>query len=124
MQVGPSPLLIHLEQLRLVAQKWMDFSFGLRSNGDAEAVMQGWVQEMWGYSIAAASLGIRHTLVHKLQTEASSLSANVPDDFSSQSYIFHYTYGIEYRLDGRPQGVNNIGELSPFTLPCPSMPLH
>ena len=27
-------------------------------------------------------------------------------------YIFHYTYGIEYRLDGRPQGPNQIGAWS------------
>ena len=33
-------------------------------------VMQGWVQEMWGYSIAAASLGIVHTLVRNFQVLA------------------------------------------------------
>ena len=29
--------------------------------------MQGWVQEMWGYSIAAAALGIKHRLVRDFQ---------------------------------------------------------
>ena len=28
-----------------------------------------WVQEMWGYSIAAASLGIKHKLVSDFQVE-------------------------------------------------------
>ena len=39
----------------------------LRANADAEKDIQGWVQEMWGYSIAAASLGIRHKLVENFQ---------------------------------------------------------
>ena len=68
--VGPSPLLIHLDQLRQLQPKWMEFSLGLRSSSEAEAVMQGWVQEMWGYSIAAASFGIKHRLVTELQIEA------------------------------------------------------
>jgi len=61
--VGPSPLLIHLDQLAALTPRWLNFSFGLRSNGDAERVMQGWVQEMWAYTIAAASVGISHRLV-------------------------------------------------------------
>jgi hypothetical protein len=65
--VGPSPVIIHLDQLQKVYQKWLDFSMELRSNADAEKDIQGWVQEMWGYSIAAASLGIRHKLVENFQ---------------------------------------------------------
>jgi len=110
--VGPSPLLIHLDQLRLITPRWLNFSLGLRSNDDAEAVMQGWVQEMWGYSIAAASIGIRHRIVHDFQVEYGSLNRDVPDDFYDKAYIFHYTYGIEYTLNGRPQGVHQIGEWS------------
>lgn len=111
--VGPSPLLIHVDQLRTLAPKWMDFSLGLRATSEAESVMQGWVQEMWGYSIAAASLGIKHRLVHEMQIEASSLTRHVDADFDTKFYIFHYTYGIEYRLsDGEPQGINQIGEWS------------
>ena len=110
--VGPSPLLIHIEQLEKLAPRWMEFSLGLRSNSDAERVMQGWVQEMWGYSIAAASVGVRHTLVRDMQVEASSLTPSVARNFASKAYIFHYTYGIEYTMGGKPQGVNQIGEWS------------
>ena len=67
--VGPSPLQIHIDTLATFNQRWLDFSMGLRSNGDAERVMQGWVQEMWGYSIAAASVGIKHRLVRDFQVE-------------------------------------------------------
>ena len=56
------------------------YSFGLRSSPEAEGVMQGWVQEMWGYSIAAASVGIQHTLVRKFQVEHGA-SARPAEDF-------------------------------------------
>ena len=110
--VGPSPLLIHVDQLVEITPRWLDWSLGLRSSTDAEAVMQGWVQEMWGYSIAAASVGVKHNVMRDLQIEASSLTQRVDPKFTSENYIFHYTYGIEYTMDGRPQGVNQIGEWS------------
>ena len=66
--------MIHIDQLERLTPRWMEFSLGLRSTKEAEGVMQGWVQEMWGYSIAAASLGIKHRLVRDLMLEASSLS--------------------------------------------------
>ena len=72
--VGPSPVLIHRDQLARIYPRWLDFSLDLRSNGDAEKVIQGWVQEMWGYSIAAASLGIKHKLVKDFQVEPGALS--------------------------------------------------
>ena len=62
--------------------------------------MQGWVQEMWGYSIAAASVGITHRLVKEMMVEASSLTPWVDPKFAEQYHIFHYTYGIEHRMDG------------------------
>ena len=82
-------------------KRWLDFSMGLRSNGDAERVIQGWVQEMWGYSIAAASLGIKHKLVGDFQVEPGALSdAAQLRSFDSRYYIFHYTYQFEYMMDG------------------------
>jgi hypothetical protein len=40
--------------------------------------------------------------------EYGSLVRSVPNDFPTRSYIFHYTYGIEYTLQGQPQGVNQV----------------
>ena len=51
--------------------------------------MQGWVQEMWGYSIAAASVGIKHRLVRDMQTEASSLSGTIDPAFDK--FVGHFT---------------------------------
>lgn len=109
--VGPSPLMIHVDQLRAITPLWLNFSLGLRSTKEAESVIQGWVQEMWGYAIAAASLGIQHRVVRDFQVEAGSLG-RVADDFDKHAYIFHYTYGIEYTMQGKPQGIFQIGEWS------------
>lgn len=70
-------------------------------------MIQDWVLEMWGYAIAAASVGVHHD-VRQLQIEPGA-SAHLAADFASKYYIFHYTYGIEYKMDGTPQGVNQIG---------------
>ena len=98
--VGPSPVLIHLDQLKLVYQKWLDFSLDLRSNSKAESVIQGWVQEMWGYSIAAASVGIEHKLIEHFQVEPGALStrAQLADFSSGRFYIFHYTYQVHVTM--------------------------
>jgi len=111
--VGPSPVLIHLDQLRLVYKRWAEISYEMRSNTDAERVIQGWVQEMWGYSIAAASLGIRHQLFNDFQVEPGALSNREQlRDFTTRYWIFHYTYQFEYMLDGTPCQPWNIGEYS------------
>mmetsp|Transcript_9607 Transcript_9607/g.26552 ORF Transcript_9607/g.26552 Transcript_9607/m.26552 type:complete len:233 (-) Transcript_9607:528-1226(-) len=73
-------------------------------------MIQDWVLEMWGYSIAAARIGIRHKAM-SMQIEPNAYAAT-SEDFHTRHYIFHYTYGIEYTLSGRPQGFNTIGEWS------------
>ena len=67
-QTGPSPLIIHKEQLKAVAQPWLDFSLALKTDSEANAVL-GWVLEMWGYVLAAGSLGIKHTVLPNFQIE-------------------------------------------------------
>ena len=143
--VGPSPLLIHADDLRRLTPRWLNFSLALKLDKAADARF-GWVLEMWGYSIAAASLGISHEVWRGVQAEGEPSSNPGPNPdpnphphttpnpnpqqvlhgFQTEGgagisaagakqrgvYIFHYTYGIEYRMDGRPQGPNQIGEWS------------
>jgi len=110
--IGPSPAIITKAQLALFVDDWMDISVDLRSNADAEKCIQGWVQEMWGYSIGAAKHNVTHKLVRDFQAEPGAQAHNLKPDFWKSINVFHYTYGIEYRMDGRPQGVNQIGEWS------------
>lgn len=67
----------------------------------------GWVLEMWGYTLAANRLAIRHTVWNELQAEPSALWHK---ELESDPRIYHYTFGLEYTLDGIP--VSTIGEWS------------
>jgi hypothetical protein len=104
--VGPSPLIIRKEDLARVTPLWLNLSLALKLDPDADARF-GWVLEMWGYSIAAAAIGIRHTLIRSFQLEPGGGSAGLSLD---DGFIFHYTYGIE--LDSSGRGVGGIGEWS------------
>ena len=45
--VGPSPVIIHVEQLKQITPLWHDFTRKIMA--DSEAVQHlGWVREMWG----------------------------------------------------------------------------
>ena len=51
--------------------RWLDYSLALKLNKDADTRF-GWVLEMWGYSIAAASLGIKHDVLRNFQVGLST----------------------------------------------------
>jgi len=103
---GPSPVLIHLPMLRRLTPEWLSLSFALKRDEEANRVF-GWVLEMWGYTIAAARLGIKHYVWEQFQTEPSSLWHTQLD---GAPYIYHYTFGLEYTSDGLP--VTGVGEWS------------
>jgi len=58
--------------LRRLTPDWLKISFELKRDAEADRVF-GWVLEMWGYTLAAAKLGIRHTVWAQLQQEPSAL---------------------------------------------------
>ena len=88
--VGPSPAIIKVEDLERIAPRWLEYSYKLRGDPMPARMIQDWVLEMWGYAIAAASLGVRHKIVPSFQIEPNAY-ANTPEDFHTRSYIFHYT---------------------------------
>eukprot|EP00854_Cymbomonas_tetramitiformis_P028544 gene28544-35401_t len=108
-QVGPSPLIIHKDQVVKVAQPWFDFSHKLKTDLEADRVF-GWVLEMWGYALGAASVGIRHQLFSEFQCEPGTASRISPG-YLKKYFIHHYTYGSEYTLNGANM-LNTIGEWS------------
>jgi len=109
--VGPSPLIIEKELLRKVAPLWLNCSYILRGRPEPAHRIQDWVLEMWGYSIAAAKLRVLHDVLSHFQVEGGA-GISVRRAMSRGVYIFHYTYGLEYTLAGRPQGPGTIGEWS------------
>eukprot|EP00315_Gephyrocapsa_oceanica_P048465 CAMPEP_0185536676 /NCGR_PEP_ID=MMETSP1366-20130426/110064_1 /TAXON_ID=38817 /ORGANISM="Gephyrocapsa oceanica, Strain RCC1303" /LENGTH=851 /DNA_ID=CAMNT_0028148397 /DNA_START=62 /DNA_END=2617 /DNA_ORIENTATION=- len=132
--VGPSPLLIHKEQLRRIARPWLQFTEKIMADHHAVQAL-GWVREMWGYAIAAASLGVKHLVLDALQFEGGSIGNHnrqlawplpTPTPVGPEGplvtgrsstphrmpyYIFHYTYGIEYSREGLPMELQ-VGEWS------------
>lgn len=107
--VGPSPIIIHTPQLRKLTPHWFALSMALKRDPVADAAY-GWVLEMWGYTLAAARMGIKHALWDNIQVEPSALwhcdEAFTRADF----YTFHFTYGLEYSLKGHPSA--KVGEWS------------
>ena len=62
--------------------------------------------EMWGYSIACAKHGVRHSLMDTLQIEPSSQFGTWTrdDEGRPKFYILHYTFGHQFSLEGvRPR---------------------
>ena len=87
---GPSPVLIHLPQLRRLTPEWLQLSFELKRDPEADKQF-GWVLEMWGYTLAATRLGIRHLVWKEFQAEPSSLWNS---DLEGGPHIYHYTFGL------------------------------
>ena len=98
--------MLQKSQLRLLTPLWLNLSMALKRDPEADQRF-GWVLEMWGYSLAAAALGVKHTLRSDFQREGGAGMSGKATD----GYIFHYTYGIEYSLKGQPM-TGAIGEWS------------
>ena len=121
--VGPSPVIIHVDQLRRIVQPWYDFTLKIMKDPEAVHAL-GWVREMWGYCIAAAHLGIKHNVLDAFQFEGGSIGNRErrlawpvpptpvgPNRVDMPYYVFHYTYGIEYSAEGLPMELQ-VGEWS------------
>ena len=106
--VGPSPAIVHVDNLKKLTPLWYQLSVDLKADGAADRAF-GWVLEMWGYSIACARVGVKHYVWQQLQIEPSSTwHQNVS---AENPYIYHYTFGVEYSIDGIPM-VGAVGEWS------------
>ena len=106
--VGPSPAIVHVDNLKKLTPLWYDLSVELKHDNVADRTF-GWVLEMWGYSIACARVGVKHYVWQQLQIEPSATwHQNVS---AEDPYIYHYTFGVEYSADGIPM-VGTVGEWS------------
>jgi len=106
--VGPSPAIMHVDNLKKLTPLWYQLSVDLKHDNAADRAF-GWVLEMWGYSIACARVGVKHYVWQQFQIEPSATwHQNVS---AEDPYIYHYTFGVEYSLDGIPV-VGAVGEWS------------
>lgn len=110
--IGPSPVVIHRDDLETVATPWNDIAVWLKTNPEADSRL-GWVIEMWGYSIASAKVGLSHQEFRNFQVEPGGNSGGEQlRDFDTKYWVFHYTYQFETMLDGMPCKPWTIGEFS------------
>jgi hypothetical protein len=91
------------DDMKKVMPTWMNVSIAVFKDEEANRVW-GWVQEMYGFTIALYLNGIKHTdlFLHMMaqppwDTEMQ-LGPNKP------FYIVHYTYGMDYKLTGGQGG--------------------
>jgi hypothetical protein len=93
--IGSSPVFISKSDLKRLAPEWAAMSMALQLDPEAKEAW-GWVIEMYGYTLAATKLGIRHDLRPQMQ-------AQPPWDRDIGDFIsIHYTYGMDFDLDGTP----------------------
>ena len=110
--IGPSPVVIHREDLERIAKPWEETAVTLKTDPASDQRL-GWVIEMWGYAIAAAKIKLRHQEFPDFQVEPGALSvASQLKGFPLRYWVFHYTYQFEYMLDGSPCPPWTIGEFS------------
>ena len=116
---GPSPIIIHKVQLAKLVGRWFNYTLVLGRDDEARRAF-GWVREMWAWSLAAAHLHMRHRLIETLQYEGGREGGGGTADHARERpvrwpvaaapvtadrlgmpyYMFHYTYGLEYTLEG------------------------
>jgi hypothetical protein len=76
------PILIHKDDQATVAPLWLKKPEQIRHDSLSRNLV-GWVAEMWGYTMAAGELGLRHTK-RELQRVQMEDRADLP--------IVHYAY--------------------------------
>lgn len=90
-----APYIIHRDDLARLAPLWLSMTEKVRSRFTKEA---GWIAEMYGYSMAAAQLGLRHVVM-------DDMSARPPFTCTPDPYVLHFdikiTSGSEFSWDKR-----------------------
>lgn len=97
--VGNSPVIIKKDLLKKIAPTWLNVSVQIKYDHEADKAL-GWVQEMYGYAIASALHGVRHTLREDFMIQP-------PWDLEmGNKFILHYTYRLDYTKGELTFGVN------------------
>jgi len=96
---GPSPLLIHRDEFKKMANDWFQLSVELQHNPKIQPML-GWVLEMWGFGMACVRAGVHVEVDPILKIEPPGQT-----ELHEDTSIIHYTYGMWYAADGNPLNV-------------------
>ncbi|KAK9833448.1 hypothetical protein WJX81_006347 [Elliptochloris bilobata] len=93
--MGNAPTLMAMRDLRKVAPLWVNVSRAIFDDKEAHEKW-GWVLEMYGFTIACHMARIQPARLH-----IKMMSQPPWDTRLWPSYLLHYTYGMDYTLEGQ-----------------------
>lgn len=93
--IGNAPTLLSMVDLEKTVPMWFNLSIAIH-NDEVAAEKWGWVQEMYAFTLSLYKAGIRHVDLH-----LKMMSQPPYDSKMEPFYLLHYTYGMDYTLDGK-----------------------
>lgn len=92
--IGSSPTMLSLKDMKKIVPIWYNVS--LQVHEDEEAVkVWGWIQEMYAFTMSMYLAGVKECALYP------EWMGQPPWDTDLQKYyLLHYTYGMDYTLDG------------------------
>ncbi|PNH11871.1 hypothetical protein TSOC_001280, partial [Tetrabaena socialis] len=97
--VGNSPTFMTFDDMKKVMPVWMNISIAVFKDKEANSVW-GWVQEMYGFTIACWLSGIKHVDLFLHMMAQPPWDQDMKMANGKPFYILHYTYGMDYKLSG------------------------
>ena len=92
--IGNSPTLLSMKDMRKIVPLWYNISLAVHNDEEA-AKEWGWIQEMYAFTISMYLAGIERCGLF------IDMMAQPPWDHEKDKYyLLHYTYGMDYTLDG------------------------
>lgn len=93
--IGSSPTMMTWDDMKKVVPLWFNLSIAVHN--DKEAVEKwGWIQEMYAFTLSMYKAGIKNIGLH-----LKMMSQPPYDSDLDKFYILHYTYGMDYDLNGK-----------------------
>lgn len=99
--IGNSPVQIHKRQFAALADNWFKLSIAIKNDTEADREF-GWVQEMYAYSIAAATSldqPVRHQLHVEMQLQPP-WDTKLTAENGKPAFMIHFTYGDDFNQKG------------------------
>ncbi|KDD75345.1 hypothetical protein H632_c731p1 [Helicosporidium sp. ATCC 50920] len=92
--IGNAPTMMHWDDLQRAMPVWFNVSIAVHEDEET-AKEWGWVQEMYAFTLSLYKVGIKRVDLFL------EMMAQPPWDTElAPPYILHYTYGMDYTLEG------------------------
>lgn len=92
--IGSSPTMLSLKDMKKIVPIWYNISLAVHEDDEAVKAW-GWVQEMYAFTMSMYLAGVKECGLYP------EWMAQPPWDSDLEKfYLLHYTYGMDYKLDG------------------------